>query len=119
MENDPLLTPPSKIWNFPYVSSLFFLKASLRDIDKSGSIHRSSKEGLILEKITIFFWYLTVGGHLTKIKIMVLKCTLSHFKGPYFNIFTQNDVVGGKGKDISRISLHSMGVLLANFVFYP
>ena len=28
MENDPLLTPP-KIWNFPYVSSLFFLKASL------------------------------------------------------------------------------------------
>ena len=29
MENDPLLTPPPKIWNFPYVSSLFFLKASL------------------------------------------------------------------------------------------
>ena len=31
MENDPLLTPfPPKIWNFPYVSSLFLLKASLR-----------------------------------------------------------------------------------------
>ena len=29
MENDPRLTPPLKIWNFPYVSSLFFLKASL------------------------------------------------------------------------------------------
>ena len=29
MENDPLLTPPPKIWNFPYVLSLFFLKASL------------------------------------------------------------------------------------------
>ena len=38
MENDPLLPPP-KIWNFPYVSSIFFLKASLIDQRiKSGKI---------------------------------------------------------------------------------
>ena len=27
----PCLPPPPKIWNFPYVSSLFFLKASLTE----------------------------------------------------------------------------------------
>ena len=27
MENDPLLTPPPKIWNFPYVLSLFFFES--------------------------------------------------------------------------------------------
>ena len=30
MENDPRWPPPPKIWDFPYVSSFFFLKASLR-----------------------------------------------------------------------------------------
>ena len=29
MENDPSLPPPLKVWSFPYVSSCFFLKASL------------------------------------------------------------------------------------------
>ena len=31
MENDPSLTPPPKIWDFPYVSLFFFFKGSLRD----------------------------------------------------------------------------------------
>ena len=29
MENEAPADPPPKIWNFPYVLSLFFLKASL------------------------------------------------------------------------------------------
>ena len=27
MENDPSLTPPPKIWNFPYVLSLLFFES--------------------------------------------------------------------------------------------
>ena len=38
------------------------------------------------------------------------------YKGPYFNILhpTLDDVVGGTGNDISRISLYSIGVLVHN-----
>ena len=32
------MTPPPKIWNFPYVSSLFFLKASLREAFKKKTV---------------------------------------------------------------------------------
>ena len=40
MENEPLLTPPPKIWNFPYVSSLFFFESFPKKREKVQKLNK-------------------------------------------------------------------------------
>ena len=57
--------PPPKIWNFPYVSSLFFLKASLRDFLKFRCFHP-----------VLSSWWSSI--HLLELKIQKSKITPCH-----------------------------------------
>ena len=110
MENDPLLTPPPpKIWNFPYVLSLFFLKASLKNIQYI-AVARSNKKyhfvtcmkwpgnklNCYASKKVMYIWGLTILGHLVFLLDPHLPCEFLFFLKSSFYCIHENREIGIK-----------------------